>query len=717
MPPTPIQNRKYLCQAPRNEVWDELRDGVIEKLGDNPAAVLTRTISQICDLHPELKRPRTGPGRKSNAEHALFFYQYLLDHVQNDEDEEEPMEDEDEDTQLLSHAAPQDPTTCNVCNEDRPDEKLIPCLTCPRAFHMSSCLHPKHADGESYDNWICPYCVLADPRTLKSQRHPAAAAVRVMARWRKQLERKRKQEAADLANETSIAKEEEEVDSAAAIGSEVPVEPTIQNPAVTEVASAVETETSVSSPQPPSTNHDAGPSSPDRSRRTRKQPSLYDPQSCAASRWTTDAPPVEGKPRRDDASDSDEDPSSEPPAAAANYVETETTNNSRLRQSVIDSGEGYWCNFCHDDPDVILCVFCACRVCFSKKNNNDQLVCQDCGQQYHAHCIGLPQPKKQGLSTTWTCSDCIEASQPKPRVVQARRPREAPATSTSCRRSQRAPAPRRPDASASSIPSAPPPTKRTAGRRPLQKNPTGRPTGGKRGRPPSQGPPRKRGRPPKKARAVDADSSMEVEYIGEADDSALLLADGQSSKPNVTTVITHTTRTGRAVKRSTFHDEIEEGAQLLKSHRKSSPRALVDDTPDAAALPEDTTTTTTIPEPMAPPLVEPPVAAVVPEPPPAKKHSEPRGPRRKPGARECMQISRRFGDKVIPEKYFDILMDYCNRGKVEHLIKMRERLDEHSRFLELQLAGLECLVQEKGESDVVVPLVTTAPEQKPPAES
>jgi hypothetical protein len=27
---------------------------------------------------------------------------------------------------------------------------------------------------------------------------------------------------------------------------------------------------------------------------------------------------------------------------------------------------------------------------------------------------------------------------------------------------------------------------------------------------------------------------------------------------------------------------------------------------------------------------------------------------------------------------------------------MRERLDEHSRFLELQLAGLECLVLEKG---------------------
>lgn len=78
-------------------------------------------------------------------------------------------------------------------------------------------------------------------------------------------------------------------------------------------------------------------------------------------------------------------------------------------------------------------------------------------------------------------------------------------------------------------------------------------------------------------------------------------------------------------------------------------------------------------------------------------------PRRKPGARECMQISRRFGVNVIPQKYMDTLLDYCLRGKVEHLIRMRERLDEHSRMLESQLAGLEGLVKEKGELDISVP--------------
>jgi len=87
----------------------------------------------------------------------------------------------------------------------------------------------------------------------------------------------------------------------------------------------------------------------------------------------------------------------------------------------------------------------------------------------------------------------------------------------------------------------------------------------------------------------------------------------------------------------------------------------------------------------------------------AEKTGTTKTPRRKPGARECMQISRRFGVNIIPEKYMTTLLDYCRRGKVEHLIKMRERLDCHSRFLEYQLAGLEARVKEVGESKIVVP--------------
>jgi len=90
-------------------------------------------------------------------------------------------------------------------------------------------------------------------------------------------------------------------------------------------------------------------------------------------------------------------------------------------------------------------------------------------------------------------------------------------------------------------------------------------------------------------------------------------------------------------------------------------------------------------------------------PPPAAAPSASKAPRRKPGARECMQMSRRFGVKVIPQNYMDTLFDYCSRGKVEHLIRMRERLDDHSRMLETQLAGLEALAKEKGELNIKVP--------------
>lgn len=72
-------------------------------------------------------------------------------------------------------------------------------------------------------------------------------------------------------------------------------------------------------------------------------------------------------------------------------------------------------------------------------------------------------------------------------------------------------------------------------------------------------------------------------------------------------------------------------------------------------------------------------------------------PRRKPGARECMQMSRKFGNQIISQHCMEVLLDYCSRGKVEHLIKMRERLDEHSRYLESELAGLEMLVEKRGD--------------------
>jgi hypothetical protein len=44
---------------------------------------------------------------------------------------------------------------------------------------------------------------------------------------------------------------------------------------------------------------------------------------------------------------------------------------------------------------------------------------------------------------------------------------------------------------------------------------------------------------------------------------------------------------------------------------------------------------------------------------------------------------------------------------------MRERLDEHSRILESNIAGLEALIQERGESDVVVPAMPETEQDHP----
>lgn len=794
MAPTPVHNRKYLCQAPRNEIWDNIRDGVIAHLGDDPAAVLRTTIDQVRSLHPELERPRSGPGRKSNAEHALFFYQYLLHYVENNQHRHHhhhppPDHSNDHHRSQLPATTSITPSSdfCNVCQDDTNPEPLIPCRSCPRAFHMASCLHPQ-VDGD-YEDWLCPYCVLEDPRTPKLKRHPAAAAVRVMARWRKQFARKRaaataqqqqeQQQPASAAaqpdttpttstdppvvvppgvaekletepvknatqaeekreettNEQSVAEERNAIiaseqhraggeskmvdagDAAVAVEQRIIIkdeekqQDTSAGPAVTE-ADRSETPT----PSDPKTEADtaastapssAGPSSPDRSRRTRKQPTLYDPQSCAASQWATDELWKTTSPKEsEDAASGDK----QQPPPNPTMVPSSHPAKPSVRQSVLDSGEGYWCNFCRDDPAISLCVFCACRVCYSKETE-DQLVCSDCDQQYHAKCIGLPRPKAMSLS--WTCASCIEAKKPqKNRVVPTRtRPREpskrsetTAASEGPSRRSARAPAPRRVDPPPAERKS---PAKRAAATAPVVKRPVGRPPKNrppavaaadlprKRGRPPAVGPPRKRGRPPKKPK-------MTVE-VAESDDGMLVERTEVQGKLAASPAgAIHTTRTGRTVRRSTFHDEIEQGAQFLKSSRKS-PKSSPNDTSYGGSF---RSTEAAAPSDMDLDATEPAAAAPVKAPPaPPVRQESSRNPRRKPGARECMQISRRFGDKVIPDKYYDILMDYCNRGKVEHLIRMRERLDEHSRFLELQLAGLETLVQERGESNVVVPLL------------
>jgi hypothetical protein len=236
------------------------------------------------------------------------------------------------------------------------------------------------------------------------------------------------------------------------------------------------------------------------------------------------------------------------------------------------------------------------------------------------------------------------------------------------------------------------------------------------------------GRPPK-AETL-AKRQAESEAARKALEAGVNIQTKYTTTGKVATNDQQRSRSGRVVKRNTMFDDIEEGPQLLPTSMTTSEvkedQKLSDTRLNAAPLSINSTEANAIStlaqgsSAVSTPKVEKPAttlsqassvktatvntsvsgkvtkvsplsASIV----TTQASSSTKAPRRKPGARECMQISRRFGAEIIPETYMEILLDYATRGKVEHLIRMRERMDDHSRFLESQLAGLEALIQDR----------------------
>jgi PHD-finger len=444
-------------------------------------------------------------------------------------------------------------------------------------------------------------------------------------------------------------------------------------------------------------------------------------------------------------------------------------------------------------------------VCFGKKSRTKLLICDMCNDEYHTYCL---QPPLLSVPTDdkWYCPTCAEANEKRAARTSSRLRGsagvidKADATLLSPRRTSNRiiSAPKR-EGDASSVTSVGRGSGSGTGRprgRP-RKHPLPDPTtetkGKKRGRPPSStrsqsiGPPRKRGRPPKSkpnqtsspGRAnskspSNADSAEKWPVAVDADEHPLELPeakdDALSSSTDAAQIQVTVSRSGRTVKRSSFHDEVDQGDQHLRTgrlgieqHRKAPTCAGEQseglgsmEMEDVAMQPHvsenvssvnkidstltidaelATTASTAAPEyetalqpqdvissftfDAAQVSVPEMTGEAVASPEILQTHSgsaddaetsfldheglsrDSRTPRRKPGARECMQLSRRFGTQVISETHVEILMDYCKRGKCEHLIRMRERLDEHSRFLESQLAGLETLAIEQGSSSKI----------------
>ena len=341
--------------------------------------------------------------------------------------------------------------------------------------------------------------------------------------------------------------------------------------------------------------------------------------------------------------------------------------------------EGANCVMCYDDERVDVCIFCACRICFSKDDTEETLLCDGCDSEYHLYCLDPPLSSMPKDDDEWYCPACTNVELRKTLAAERRAKAKAAAASP-----------------------------KSTPKKGLSKSP------GKQQSPPS-GSGRKKGR---------KSPTME--------DDPLL-----------------TSRSGRKVKRAQFHDELDAGVQHLatsmRSVGESGKLQLHAMSPEEAAAIRAAAASSTaaggrkagasgvgapnstamlyasaLRQGAIPPGMVGSLPTAMPTtnangwgpgssfpyeyvPPPQSDTSK--SSRRKPGARECIQAAKRFGVQIIPEKTIGVLVDYCQRGKLEHLIKMREKLDDHSRFLELQLAELEVLVKQKGESKTTVPPV------------
>ena len=335
------------------------------------------------------------------------------------------------------------------------------------------------------------------------------------------------------------------------------------------------------------------------------------------------------------------------------------------------------CSACLDIGAIKVCCYCACRVCFNKFGKEHTILCDKCDQEYHTFCLNPPMEKLPSETEPWECPACIEDEKKKKaaearRIANAQKKAEEEKKRAEEEEKRAAMAEKRRVSNEAKKAAAAEARKKAADEKArldaLQpKKPLGRPRIHPlpdSAAPSVDQPPKKRGRgrPRKDGR----------DPIPRAQSLPPMPAPVPVDETNV-----ERSRSGRKIHRTIFHDE------TLGRRGNDAKRTKT----DTLELSEATSFSSSG-------FLERSAAAAAKN---AIAGATKSGPRRKPGARECMQMSRKFGANEIDDKYFDVLMDYSTRGKVDHLIRMRERLDDHSRFLEMQLAGLEALVKEKGE--------------------
>jgi len=135
---------------------------------------------------------------------------------------------------------------------------------------------------------------------------------------------------------------------------------------------------------------------PRTTRRKRKTPTIYDPQSGAASEWQTDAfknwDPSWGskkemkkameKVEREKNKNREKDKKKDKKDKKIHRDKSQKKESTVVKvgeSPIVTAGvtqvpKKFWCNFCNDDPEITVCCFCSCRVCFSKHDEVSHFV-------------------------------------------------------------------------------------------------------------------------------------------------------------------------------------------------------------------------------------------------------------------------------------------------------------------------------------------------------
>lgn len=610
---------------------------------------------------------------------------------------------------------------CHICGFSN---NLVECShpECSKKFHRC-CLRPEVSSKTIESDWMCAYCDVDRNTNLKPQsrrRRAAAVAARYMDKMKLQYDEERA--AGTIVNPESTEQSQSDNKRKLDEGDmTTPVHPGNPRSQRIKVSSSIRHDMLEENVQGTNESNDEVQNEDQESKADESQSSFR----SNASQKTLPSFVKEEIPKD----------------LMKKLAPRATNSNSRHGQ--------YNCKYCMDDGKSGTCCFCACRVCFVKSDTLNSVLCDICDGEYHFDC--LVPPLNDVPKDDWFCPTCVYAieksitekkKKAKSETVSSNLKEDSPLVhrkpgrpkgsgkkqSQSKMRERKAAlsinqprthsgrfAPKNVESSAKRVEVVAP-----GGTVLIKKRGPGRP-------------PKAETLAKRQAESEAAKKALEAGVSGHSPSPAKYTTTGK-----VVTQEQQRSRSGRVVKRNTMFDDIEEGPQLLPTpsttlelkEDQKVPIVLSNDAPLRINSTETNHTTNIIVPSqggsvVSTPRVEKPstpqsqtstvkatsnnnisvsgkVSKVSPLPVSmvsAQASSSTKAPRRKPGARECMQISRRFGAEIIPESYMDILLDYATRGKVEHLIRMRERMDDHSRYLESQLAGLEALIQDRAAAE------------------